>query len=188
MDQGRHRPAVAAALSALIGFVGAALTGFVGCTQPTDCAAEPERCPGAKADHGAAQGAVQANIAREKLRAGAEIEARTARIGDLAPPEQDHRTPEGLIRRIRNVAANHNLPGLKRFMTVGFGERVDTMMKETPERFIDRYVNAAEHGFELTSSPGPRTGTLELQVKGRDEMTLRPIVERSDRGWLFDRF
>ena len=89
------------------------------------------------------------------------------------------------------MAANHNLKGLKRFMTPGFADRVDTMMKESPERFwrhLDRYVNAAEHGFELTSSPGPREGTLELRVNGRDEMTLRPIVQRSERGWLFDRF
>jgi len=187
------------------------------CTEPANCAAEPERCPlqakskGAvpaplvasvrarrsereQAERARAQAAKKAadeRTLKERLQAGAELQAEQARLGDLVPAEQLHRTPEMLVRRIRNVAANRNLVGLKRFMTDGFAARVDTMIEESPERFwrhAARYVNAAEHGFDLNSKPGPREGTLQLEVKGRGEMTLRPIVERSPKGWLFDRF
>jgi hypothetical protein len=139
----------------------------------------------------AAKQAAEERTLKARIRADAELQAEQARLGDLSPKERLHRTPEALIRRIRNVGANKNLVGLKRFMTEDFARRVDTMVADSPDRFwrhVARYVNAAEHGFELTSRPGPREGTRQLEVKGRGEMTLRPIVERSPKGWLFDRF
>ncbi len=139
----------------------------------------------------ASKDAEEAKLMRARVQAEAERLAKEARVGDLSPKEQLHRTPEMLVRRIRNVAANRNIQGLRRFMTPDFRKRVDVMLGDSPERFwrhLARYVNAAEHGFELTSKPGPREGTLQLAVKGRGEMTLRPIVERSPEGWLFDRF
>ncbi len=190
------------------------------CSRPADCVAEPERCPlqkpsavtnakapaavvakalahkanarkARKVRDSASRKAADEKTVRARILADRELQAEEARLGDLSPGERLHRTPAGLIRRIRNVAANRNLVGLKRFMTKDFVGRVDTMVADSPERFwrhVARYVNAAEHGFELTSTPGPREGTKQLEVKGRGEMTLRPIVERSSRGWLFDRF
>ncbi|MCB9738363.1 MAG: hypothetical protein H6747_03780 [Deltaproteobacteria bacterium] len=113
-----------------------------------------------------------------------------ARIGN-GPGELRFLTPDQLIRKIRNVAANHNLPGLERYMTPELIERTRAMMPEHAERFwrhLDRYVTAGSNGFELERQPGADEGVLELTVKAAPDIVLRPVVRRTPAGWRFDRF
>lgn len=113
-----------------------------------------------------------------------------ARIGN-GPGELRFLAPDQLIRKIRNVAANHNLPGLERYMTAELIERTRAMMPEHAERFwrhLDRYVVAGSNGFELERQPGADEGVLELTVKAAPDIVLRPVVRRTPAGWRFDRF
>ncbi|GEM_PF-2847035 len=104
---------------------------------------------------------------------------------------RSRRTPEALLRRIVNVAANHNLPGLKRFATPRLQASMSKSAKKHPTRFwrhLDRYAEAAADGFEIEQSDGPRPGTTRLVVTTRTGQQLNPIVAKDKKGWLFDRF
>ncbi len=120
-----------------------------------------------------------------------DVDLEELRVGDLAPGEQLHNTPEDLIRRIKNVGANRNLVGLKRYMTEGLAVRITALVERSPERFwqhLAKYVVAADHGFDLESRPGELDDSLRLEVTARGGIKLRPLVVKSSKGYLFDRF
>ncbi|MEY3013562.1 MAG: hypothetical protein RIT45_2297 [Pseudomonadota bacterium] len=113
-----------------------------------------------------------------------------ARAGG-SPGERRFEGPADLVRRIRNVAANHNLPGLERYMTPKLVASTREMMPQHAERFwrhLDRYAQAGAHGFELEQKAGAEEGTLELVVKAAPDIVLRPVLRRTDAGWRFERF
>ncbi len=99
-------------------------------------------------------------------------------------------TPDRLIRRIVNVAANHNLPGLKRFMSTEFSAKVDKMVADHGARFwrhVDKYADAAANGFTMTERPGSDGKRKLLRLKTREGAVLNPIVVRQRGGWVFER-
>lgn len=112
----------------------------------------------------------------------------------LAHAQLIHRrrdTPAALMRRIVNVAANHNLSGLKRFMTPELQVRVDQLVAKSPDRFwrqLDKYAAAGANGFELKEADSAGGRGKQLLVTARDGAVLHPVIERDKEGWLFARF
>lgn len=182
------------------------------CTEPVDCARQPERCRGVqtRADRPtpAQQPATRAGTTERpgeapadrkdadpdllrRLRLGTEVDAEERRLGDLAGSERSTATPELLIRRLRNVGANRNLQGLKRYVTPELAAQITVRAAEQPDRFwrhIERYVSAAEHGFEISSRRGSPEVGLQLQIEARGDIHLRPVVVRTKEGYRFQRF
>ena len=108
-----------------------------------------------------------------------------------APGERRFDGPDQLIRRIRHAAANRDLKALSRYMTPRLAASTAENLSKHEERFwthLARYVAAGSQGFKMESSPGPNKNSLELVIEVEPDIVLRPIVQRQEDGWYFDRF
>jgi hypothetical protein len=104
---------------------------------------------------------------------------------------RSRKTPADLVRRITNVAANHNTAGLKRFCTPKLQAHIDEMIRDHKDRFwrhVDKYVTAASEGFIVEEVAGPEPKQSRVTVKTRAGLVLNPIMSKGTKGWLFDRF
>ncbi len=108
-----------------------------------------------------------------------------------APGERRFEGPDQLIRRVRHAAANRDLKALSRYMTPRLAASTEATIGQHEERFwthMARYVTAGSQGFKMETSPGPDKDSLQLVIEAEPDIVLRPIVQRRDDGWYFDRF
>lgn len=108
-----------------------------------------------------------------------------------APGERRFEGPDQLIRRVRHAAANRDLQALSRYMTPRLAASTAENVSKHEERFwahMARYVTAGSQGFKMETSPGQDKDMLQLIISVEPDIVLRPIVQRREDGWYFDRF
>lgn len=108
----------------------------------------------------------------------------------VAPGEDVNIQPKWLVKRIRNVAANHDAAALKRWCTPELQREMDQMLGKHAERFwrhLDRYAKAGGDGYEVTEER-PEGEEMHLTVKARGDIVLKPVMKKTAEGWRFHRF
>ncbi len=108
-----------------------------------------------------------------------------------APGEDTGIAPKWMVKRIRNVAANHDAPALKKWCTPRLQAEIDKMLPKHGERFwrhLDRYADAGANGYEVKEQRREGPDRLHLTVHAKGDIVLKPVLERAEQGWRFDRF
>ncbi len=117
------------------------------------------------------------------------IEKQMLRV-KVAPGEDLAIQPKWLVKRIKNVAANHDKEAIKLWCTTHLQGQVDRMVKDHAERFwrhMDRYAAAGANGYEVTEER-PEGDLMHLTVKARGDIVLKPVMKQTQQGWRFHRF
>ncbi|MCO4763811.1 MAG: hypothetical protein KC502_20020 [Myxococcales bacterium] len=107
-----------------------------------------------------------------------------------APGEDKDIAAKWMVKRIKNVAANHDKEGIKRWCTPRMAKEIDDMLPKHGERFwrhMDRYARAGAQGY-ATSDRRQEGDKLHLTVTSAGDIVLKPVLVRSAQGWRFDRF
>ena len=108
-----------------------------------------------------------------------------------APGEDREISPQWMVKRIKNVAANHDKVGLQHWCTPRLTSEIDTMLVKHSERFwkhLDRYASAAAQGYEVTEQRKEGEKRMHLTVKVKGDIVLKPVLVHTVEGWRFDRF
>ena len=184
------------------------LASLTACTEPTDCAVEPQRCitppvSAAGAKPAAAEVGKPVQVLPERRQRPVAAQPAPGgpvrRLPEVAPqaaPSEgetaDAAWARGVIVGLRSAAAAHDMAALQKHMTKRLTADLLPKLDKYAERLwkhLDRYVKAVDGGkFTVLSEPADTATRRQVTITLPDGGELKPILEREDNVWKVDRF